>query len=916
MKTTPFLPAALMMLAMSVSAEPARPLEATFGQDGSLSLRDGIRNILTIEPNHALKGWTGVPFTGESRKPGNGIAGRVRDLATGGTMEIHAVATQAGKGVRIVYEFAVSGTLEMESVHASLNLPMADWAGMPYAYGGKKGMIPPTFGEVRLESGPTRTISIGPAARLGGLVLTITRPENKPCLLQDSRRWGDNFEIRVNDDTSPAPFRWTAANPQRVEFTLAANRPIVLVKDEPVAIRAGADFVPLQGGLDVEPGSALDWSNLSAGPAGTKGWLKASAANPGTFEFEREPGMPVRFYGTNVGTGAQSPDHADAVRFADRLRARGYNSLRIHHHEMAPWAKDSGWLDPNAPDTLTFHPDRMEKFDYFFAELKKRGIYVTTDLYVSRPVKASEIVANATGDYAYKFKHMVCVSERAYENWKEYSRRLLNHVNPHTGLAYKDDPALTTLVLINEGNLGNDLADLLAVPWEGILWNAEFEKWKKQKNQTGEWGGPECRRFLWDIHRRTQKRMIDFLRNEIRSRQLITDMNGWTDEWGAQVCRAEFDFVDNHMYWDHPHFLGGAWQLPSRGGNGGGSAISAGGAGLHVAASRLIDKPFTITEFHFVPPNPFRAESGLLYGAFAAIQDWSGLYRFAYSGNPKNTFSPEPVGFFDIVNDPITQIAEYAAVALFIRGDLPAADHALVVAAPEAEFLARGHERVGIKAEKLGWLFKLGSKVGAGQVPGAIAMAPGAGSAEEALAAAKTNGWLPAANRTDLANGVYQDTTGGVTLETGPGVLTIDTPKTAGFAGPADTTGTAGPLTIGLKGSWAAAWASTVDGKPIKDSARILFAHITDVKNTGDKFAGRDQRVLESWGTLPYLVKAGKAAVSLKHPKAKSLKVWRLDLTGKRTARMQSRVVKGALTFTANTATTPDGTLLYEIAER
>ncbi len=905
----------VLLLASAAAAAP-KPLEATFGPDGSLTLRDGARVILTVEPGHAAKGWTGMPFTGEPRKPEGGGAGRARDLTSGGTLNIDADAKPAGSGVRLVYEFGVTGSLEMESVHASVNLPMADWAGVAYNHEGKAGTIPVQFADVHLESGPARTIGIGPSARLGGLTLMLTRDQARPGLIQDNRRWHDGLEIRLMDDHAPSPFTWTAATPQRVQFTLTANRPIVLVQDAPVTIQAGKDWVPLKGGLDVEPGGALDWSSLSRGPAGSNGRLRASTVKPGTFEVEQLPGVPVRLYGTNVGTGAQSPSHDEAVRFADRLKARGYNSLRIHHHEMAPWAKDSGWLDPEAPDTLTFHTERMERFDFLFAELKKRGIWVTTDLYVSRPVKASEIVANGKGDYAYKFKHMVCVSERAFENWKAYSRNLLNHVNPYTGVAYKDDPALATLVLINEGNLGNNPAELLEVQWEGILWKAEFEKWKRQKNLTGEWGGPECRRFLWDIHRRTQQRMIAFLRNELKATQLITDMNGWTDEWGAQVCRNGFDFVDNHMYWDHPHFLGGEWRLPSRGGSGGGSAISAGGAGLHVAASRLIDKPFTITEFHFVPPNPYRAESGLLYGAFAAIQDWSGLYRFAYSGSAKNTFEPQPVGFFDVVNDPITQIAEYAAVALFVRGDLPPADHALVVAASEPEFLARGHERVGINAEKLGWLFKLGSRVGIGQTPSAITVAPGAGSAAEALAAAKTNGWVPEKNVTNLEAGVYQNTTGGLTLDTGKGTLVIDTPKTAGIAGPADTTLPAGPLTIGIKGSWAAAWASSTDGKPLRESARILFAHLTDVKNTGDKFAGRDQRVLEAWGTLPYLVKAGKATVTLSHANAKALKVWRLDLTGKRTGRIPSKVVKGALSFTADTATKPDGTLLYEIAER
>jgi hypothetical protein len=211
---------------------------------------------------------------------------------------------------------------------------------------------------------------------------------------------------------------------------------------------------------------------------------------------------------------------------------------------------------------------------------------------------------------------------------------------------------------------------------------------------------------------------------------------------------------------------------------------------------------------------------------------------------------------------------------------------------------------------------KLGTLVGAMPGPDAIALKPGEGEPDVLLNDARARGWITPENATDLEHGIYENGTRQIRLDTGARILTVNTPRTIGVAGPEGTSAAAGPLTVKFKGSWAAAWASSVDGKPIPESARILFAHVTDVKNTGDRFAGRDRKVLEAWGDLPYLVRAGKAAVSLRHPRAKALKVWRLDLTGKRTGRMPAKIVKGALTFTADTATKPDGTLLYEIAGR
>lgn len=916
-------PAFLSVLAFlafrSIALASPAPLEALLAPDGSLAIRDGATGVGSIEPGWSAKGWTGLEIV-KTGRPSGGKAGRVLELKGGGTLTCAATATQRGDGVLITYVVAVTATRDMESVHASLFLPVGDWIGSPYAVGPMTGAIPAVTGDVRLASGEVDRLTLGPSATPARVTLTLTPPQPRPLLLQDSRKWGGGLEIRVHDlHPGGAPWTWTPALTQRIAFVLTADRPIRLAVDAPVTLKAGKEWIPLRPAPEVLAGSALDWSaqGLTRTRAGGLGWLRASREKPGSFEFEREPGRPVRFYATNIGTGALFPTADEAERLADRLARRGYTSVRFHHYEMAPWTRDNGFLDPKAPNTLTLHAGRMDRFDRFVAALERRGIYLTTDLYVSRPVLAAEVYPGATGDLDYGFKHLIHVNAEARENWKAFARVLLAHVNPYTGLAYKDDPGLSTLVLVNEGNMGNDLSDLRKDPREAALWDAAFAAWKTRSGLSGDWGSPVCGRFVWETHRQTERELTRFLREELGVKAMITDLNGWTDEWGAMACRTGLDFVDNHMYWDHPAFLEGAWNLPSRGSSGGGSAVKAGGAGTGLALTRLLDRPFTVSEFHFVPPNPFRAESGLLYGAFAALQDWGALYRFAYSGDPRQTFAPGPVSFFDIVNDPIAVASEYAAVALFQRGDVAPAPHAVAVSEAENVFWKHADERVGSPVEQLAWVTRLGTLVGAqGDKPAGVLgvdLGSGGDQAATALGMLRSAGWIRPDNATDLAAGVVQSETGEVTLAKADGTLIVSTPRTAGLVLPAGLTRTAGPLTVATAGAFAAVWASSLDGKPLDASGRILLVHLTDVKNTGDRFRGRDMKVLEGWGTLPYLVRAGTAAITLRRSATGRVMVWRLDGSGRRVAKVPVRRSGADLAFTANTATRPDATFYYEL---
>jgi len=196
--------------------------------------------------------------------------------------------------------------------------------------------------------------------------------------------------------------------------------------------------------------------------------------------------------------------------------------------------------------------------------------------------------------------------------------------------------------------------------------------------------------------------------------------------------------------------------------------------------------------------------------------------------------------------------------------------------------------------------------------------AGGPGSLGTALAALRASGALPAGNATDPAKGVVESPDGAVRIDARAGTFAVATPRTAGVAGPAGTAldrpGT--PLRVAIRGAWAAVWAASLDGQPLDRSARLLVAHCTDLKNSGDRFRGRDRTVLEAWGRLPYLVRAGTATIRLARPDAASLAVWRLSLSGKRVARVPATAADGALEFTASTATSPAATFFYEVAAR
>jgi hypothetical protein len=198
----------------------------------------------------------------------------------------------------------------------------------------------------------------------------------------------------------------------------------------------------------------------------------------------------------------------------------------------------------------------------------------------------------------------------------------------------------------------------------------------------------------------------------------------------------------------------------------------------------------------------------------------------------------------------------------------------------------------------------------AGDVP-VMAQAPGAASA--CLAAMRERGWLPPENPTDLDAGVLASETGELVIDSNAGTIAIATPRTcAAFARDPGSTMTAGPLTVAFERAGGAVWVTSLDGRPIESSERLLVAHLTDVKCTGMRFADRDMLTLEAWGGLPYLIRAGRARIELSRP-AGALAVQCLDTAGRGLGPLESVASAKALVFTADTRGPQGGRMFYEV---
>ncbi|MCC7495461.1 MAG: hypothetical protein IT204_24135 [Fimbriimonadaceae bacterium] len=920
-------PCLLLFAALAARAQTAPtqpPLSALWGLTGELSLRSGSQVIGTVGAGLFEAGWA---YKGAAPDRGANLPAPQRGLriaGSAGPVNIAATAEQAAGGLTARYTFTPTAPLRVNSVHVSLRLPGTVWRGGSFGAAGRTGSIPLDFKNVSLASGNFQTLEL---ATPGGLRLAVKATGGNNLLLQDDRQWGDGFSVRAEQSGDAFTFN----QPLTLSLTITTEPAMSLKIEEPVTLAAGPEWVPFTDPLDIVPGSALDFRSLGLqdAPAGRHGWLRVTP--DGHLAFERQPDRRVRLYGVNVCFSANVPDHALADRVADRLAALGYNTLRIHHYERDLVAQ-------GAADSLTFNPDALDRFDYFVAALKKRGLYLTTDLYVSRPVRPGEVYAE--GGEAGEYKLQVLLNPRARENLKEFCRRLFGRVNPYTGLPLATDPALPLLSLINEGNALNYLGGLKGR--QRAEFTAAWNQWLTRRYATraalaAAWGSElaadedaaggkvalrgergarqrDLTLYVAELHRDLLADLRRFLRDELHCQALLTDLNAWTERWPLMDVRADMDYVDNHSYWDHPVFLERDWSLPSKGWSGGGSAV-AGGVPLHLdkALTRLADKPFGFSEFNYSAPNAFRGESGPLTGGYGALHGWDAIWRFAYSHSRDSMAEARAGNYFDLATDPSTLAADRFAALLFLRDASPARN-SVVVTATRDELRQGGTLDMNLKLKSLGLICRVATRVDGQPQPGETTVKLGQNpTAAEVLQQLRQAGRLPADHASDPGRGLWVSDNGELRLDTSAATFSFVTARSVGlFSARGDAPASAGPLRIEPTVGPVGVYAASLSAAPLATAPRLLLAHVPDVQNTGRRFADTARLTLLAWGQMPYLAQALRTRVTLALTNPAGLQLYALAGDGSRLGEVACQTTTG-LAFDAVTRYGERAVIYYEV---
>ncbi len=175
------------------------------------------------------------------------------------------------------------------------------------------------------------------------------------------------------------------------------------------------------------------------------GWLSARGGN-----FVDASGTPRRYIGAVLYFSACFPDSATAIRVADRLQALGFNAVAFRGIDISNWDAAS-ILRPGTRST-ELDPDQMRRLDWFVFQLIQRGFRIYLALH-SRWTPRRDDGVPRWDSIPSGGKGVLYTDPAFQQRHRHVVRLLLEHVNPYTGRAYKDEPALAWLELSEENSL-------------------------------------------------------------------------------------------------------------------------------------------------------------------------------------------------------------------------------------------------------------------------------------------------------------------------------------------------------------------------------------------------------------------------------------------------------------------------------
>jgi hypothetical protein len=215
-----------------VQAKSKNPLTYRILENGMISLRDDVHEVVKIDPEvfTGIWLWHGFSLSVDNQNQ-SGIRG-VCQLPDGNAVDLTLTVWPVEHGLKIHYTYIPRKTFEACSVRVPLYFPYGDWIGVPYRLGDQHGHLPLTQVHEDTSFGKSNTASfyMGPSSVLDGLTVKV---EHIRChlTLMDDRKWTSNLAVAItNGEPMHQPWTWKAGEEKDFDIVLTFNRDVVAQK--------------------------------------------------------------------------------------------------------------------------------------------------------------------------------------------------------------------------------------------------------------------------------------------------------------------------------------------------------------------------------------------------------------------------------------------------------------------------------------------------------------------------------------------------------------------------------------------------------------------------------------------------------------------------------------------------------------
>lgn len=729
---------------------------------------------------------------------------------------------------------------------------------------------------------------------------------------------------------------------------LAGTKGWMLICGKPtiktVVYKAGSDWkVVDMSSIVVRENSALDLSSfLSDAPAGKYG--RAIVGTGGFLAFENQPDRPIRLtgYGDSLAMWIipkvrnkvpEAEWKKEARLFAKAMRLQGYNLIRILSFEKN--------LCYQSTKPMSINPKILDMYDYILAELKKEGVYCQLTILAYGLYSDMDGFERIFQDRNIHKIKMYFGGEWERERFRYGAETLLNHVNPYTGMAWKDDPVFVTLEFYNEQEiLLHQL--LVSTPELRALVEHRWREWLKNKYPNGipaalkdalegktlakapvpDYRGAARKKkgngaleneflfFLRDMGKESFRWCEKTVR-EIGYKGLILNYNSSLQLNDSAIRWECSPIVEMHSYHAYPrqNMEKGSTVDPS-------SAIEKlGHYWRNGAGANLLGRPFGIGEFNHCFWNPWQHECGLLFGAYSALNGFDFLIFFG--GAVAVQLHPtERMENFSGRNNPVARAGQFLLACLYGRGDVAEAKNTIAITVPGTYLDRNMNCYGGLSGErsKLSLLGKLGlifpdlpiaHGIPALKIKPSMVLPPensavdasawtssvrddntGSTFLPRTIEQMKRDGLLPKSNLTDPAREIFQSDTGEILMCGKEKLLKVVTPKTEAVSMLAGRAEKLDRLTVDNSSVPACIAVCSMDGRKLANSRRIVLIYNTMTANTGMELS-EDHAILLNAGRLPVLMQCGKLEISLRSTAATKFSLYALGVDGARREKLQ-----------------------------